>query len=379
MSNGEKISTEKAVELVCQWLKDDGCVPFLGAAFSARKAGDPDGDGVPSTNEMLKALNSAESSLARALDQFGDPPNGMLAAFLTEQFKDAKPKRCHHLAARLPFRTVITTNCDDLMERAYTNIWKDEVSVVLDEDLCRVGSSDVTVAKPHGCIREAVKNEAALVFTSSQYATFKYHRPMLTRWLAAILATHHVIYLGYGLEDPDVLKAILHGLDVGNSLRRAPKPLSLAVLGPGERTNFASFERYFGCEEPEKKADRRDRSDLIQEVLQTAPKQFMRNCCLAALRDTFPVSLIQWHLRPDEVPEAKKYFAKFFAAGLVEPVMKMGDQWYRLCTELKTKCEQRLSPNALTSIIDDYLRFLKVESDRLQKQKGGSAECSGPH
>jgi hypothetical protein len=380
------MSTDRAVDMVCDWLDGDGCVLFLGAAFSARKEGDVEGGGVPGTRELLKSLPpppaSPEETLSSALEaKFGHPPKGKLQSFLREQFQGSKPKRGHHLAARLPFRTVITTNCDDLMERACRNIWKDVATVVFDEDLCRAGSADVTVVKPHGCVNE---DEAALVFTTSQYAIFPYGRPMLTRWLTATLATHHTLYLGYGLNDDNVLGTIVPGLN-SSPLRRkvdVGPPISLAVLGEGQRPDFGRFEEITKIEPVEcdaeefikkvydrhfarKRAEDHSRIELIQETLESAPERFMQNCCLATLRDTFPVSLIQWNLSMQEVRDAKTRFMNFFAAGLVEPVMKMGDQWYRLCTDLRTKCETRLSQGGRKSALADYYRFLQSELERL--------------
>ena len=107
------------------------------------------------------------------------------------------------------------------------------------------GSSDVTLVKPHGCILEAERDEAILVFTTSQYDNFSTGRPNLERWLTAILATHHVLYLGYGLNDGNVLHAILKGRGEG-SLRRTSKarpPGSLAVLGMDDRPDFLDLRR----------------------------------------------------------------------------------------------------------------------------------------
>ena len=119
MHNDDRLEIEEAVDHVCHWLSGDGCVLFLGAAFSGREEGDEEGEGVPSGTELLNVLNSKHNSqyrtLASALEaKYGHGPRGMLARFLAEQFKGAKPTIGHHLAARLPFRTVITTNCDDL-------------------------------------------------------------------------------------------------------------------------------------------------------------------------------------------------------------------------------------------------------------------------
>ena len=73
----------------------------------------------------------------------------------------------------------------------------------------------------------------------------------------------------------------------------------------------------------------------------------MRNFCLATLRDAFPVSLIQWKMSEPQKQQAKEWFAKFFDAGLVEPVLKMGGQWYRRRSELRTVCCNRLAQEGL--------------------------------
>lgn len=175
----------QAVEDVCEWLgeRSGGCVLFLGAAFSARDKSDPDAGGVLSADELRRIFNPVENDLAETLER-EKRPEGSLARFLEEHFwsRDSTrftPKRVHHLVARLPFRTVITTNCDDLMEEAYKSIWKDVAGVVFDKDLSKLGTTDIDLIKPHGCVIAAQKvdldarsRDDIFVFKRSQYDNF---------------------------------------------------------------------------------------------------------------------------------------------------------------------------------------------------------------
>ncbi len=386
MGTNQKMTLEAGVETVCGWLNEDGCILFLGAAFSARSDGDGTGIGVPSTNDLLKILNSDSETLSDALEEkFGQNASGGLGRFIVEQFGSAKPRNGHHVAARLPFRTVITTNCDELMEHAYQNIWKDAVKVVIDEDMQRLGSADVSVVKPHGCVREVLTDrryEAFLVFTRSQYETFAQGRPHLARWLTAILATHHFLYLGYGLNDEHFLKFLSEAM-AGNPFRRisgpnekSKLPMSLAVLGDRPRPEFYRFQHMTNVHLVESAADTFiekvyeqyskqsktaaiNRANKIREAFQEAPPEFMWNCCLASLRGAFPLELIQWNLHGEQIAKAQEWFSRFYQVGLVEPVMRMGGQWYHLHRDLTTICHKRALCE-LDHALKQYRAFLRT-------------------
>lgn len=382
---------QNALTEVREWLLcGRGCAVFLGAAFSARSDQEPDAGGVPSSlklREILKAEPREELSAVFQRLYHGDP--GGLTRFLLKQFGGSpgpKPKQAHYQLARLPFRTVITTNCDGLMEVAYQTIWKDVARIVLDEDLPKVGTKDVTLIKPHGCVVEATSwmengrsADDLFVFTQSQYESFSVRRPSLTQWLTAVLTTHHVLYLGYDISDEPLVKMLATG--VGNKpLKRHANQAqyqSYAIMGDSRKSDFerfgfitnikqvkagaAEFVQLLVQEYTRALTHRRSQcEDLIKHTLSQAPKRFIDNCCLASLIDAFPLDLLTWRIKGDEASEAKQCFKNLYREGLVEPVMRLGTQWYRfhkfVLDSFQPKTMDRLKTGDLNVL--DYEVFL---------------------
>ena len=384
---------DRAIEYVCDWLLNGpGCVLFLGAAFSARDEQRPHLVGVPSTEELLGILNAGQDEKLSAVleKKYGNahaPPGG-LKRFLREHFlsdekNPVKPKEVHYHTAQLPFRTVITTNCDNLMEIAYDSAWKRVAHVVLDEDLPKAGTKDVTLVKPHGCVLEADEN--CFVFTQSQYDRFSDNRPQLVKWLTAVLATHPILFLGYGVRDANIIDVIKEGLK-GESLRRHSGQKRLggyAVMGNISAKGFESFELMAGIRRVEAGADEfmeelvkkysqlakknrpLDCVSIINEAKANAPEQFIRNCQMGSLVDAFPSALLNWKIRDQSDKEKAQYWCQhFIQEGLLEPVMRFGEQWYSLHRGVVDYCLQRLRDSSkegerLRDRVKHYRDFLK--------------------
>lgn len=387
------VPLDNAIDDVCRWLIDGkGCVLFLGAAFSAR---DSDGTGVPSTADLLRVLGrDPGEDLSEALEnKYGPGTRGGLTYFFETQLGSKSntqpiPKRGHYLAAQLPFRTVITTNCDGLMEQAYESMWKDVARVVLDEDLQKVATRDVTIVKPHGCVVEA-REDDFFVFTKSQYKGFSSGRPLLVKWLTAILATHHVLYLGYGIKDKNFLKVIEAGLG-GDPLRRRNErlpPGSYAVLGEQDRPDFVLFANLTGINLIQASAEEfmarlvaeylwrlrarsRDCEGLLREAMNDSPR-FVQNCRLASLVGSIPIDLLQWELKSvKEEEKAQDYFWRFYQEGLLVPEMAADGQWYRLHKDVIRMCLRSISKVDRVLLLKEYKRFL---SEYQQKNARGNS------
>ncbi len=141
--------------------------------------------------ELIACLgeSSAHDFLAEVFD-----PDGLV------------PSRLHELLVALPFRRIVTTNYDNLLERAFVNVHKRPIRCwCLDEllSLDHLPDDDKGIIKLHGDLDQP----NSIVLGQRQYqkllGTDKYHA-----LLEEIFSQHSVLMIGYGLRDSDVLSAL---------------------------------------------------------------------------------------------------------------------------------------------------------------------------
>ena len=128
------------------------CVFFVGAGLSS-------GAGLPGWTSLVRRLGDdlglPWSDRHDYLDlaqwyreRFG---RERLAAVLRELYATpARPTLAHYLLMSLPVRHVLTTNYDDLLERALDGLKRHPVKVLHQEDVARTGQNEVFVVKLHG-------------------------------------------------------------------------------------------------------------------------------------------------------------------------------------------------------------------------------------
>lgn len=141
------------------------------------------------------------------------------------------PARVHELLAAVPFRGYITTNYDNLLERAHSRVWNRHLRVLFPESGREFEALHGTrpLLKLHGDMDNAV----SIVLGHRDYL-----RAIWTQAYAAviksILSRFTVLFVGYGLRDLDVLlpldQLVYEGVDFRHYL------LSVrGVLGPIEK------------------------------------------------------------------------------------------------------------------------------------------------
>jgi hypothetical protein len=177
------------------------CVFFVGAGLSS-------GAGLPGWSSLVKRLgddlglpwNDRHDYLDLAQwyrERFG---RERLASVLRELYaKPAKPTLAHYLLMSLPVRHVITTNYDDLLERALIGLKRHPVKVLHQEDVARTGQNEVFVVKLHGDIAHADE----IILTRDDYDEFFHRRPAMALLLEGLLLNQTFLFVGYGLRDPN--------------------------------------------------------------------------------------------------------------------------------------------------------------------------------
>lgn len=240
-------------------LNSGSVIPFLGAGASlgAAVSGGVAPEELPSGSELAAQLaldsnfpKDEEPSLASVAQYYEDVAAGRVALYeqlRTVFMKEYAPGRIHHFLAGLPGPTlIVTTNYDDLLERALRHAgkpfdlvihttdptlgerllwWADdaeEPELVVANKLYIDLEQTTVVYKMHGAVDRVLATRDQYVITEDDYVDF------LTRLIKqeafpAILAEpfqkRHFLFLGYGLRDWN-LRVILNRVD--KDLRHGP-------------------------------------------------------------------------------------------------------------------------------------------------------------
>ena len=194
---------------------------FLGAGVSSSSR-DDNGNSPKSWSDFLSAacnlirdckLRDEISGLIRhrnyllalqAISDISDPSD--YQALLDENFNNPSytPSELHKVIMKLDSSIVITTNFDKIYEK-YCESTSQEGYKVVTYDTGNLGdhlrSDQRVIIKAHGTINDFQK----MIFTKSQYHKAKAQYPHFYEILKAILLTKTCIFIGCGMDDPDIL------------------------------------------------------------------------------------------------------------------------------------------------------------------------------
>lgn len=113
-----------------------------------------------------------------------------------------EPSDQHRSISRLPFSQVITTNLDDLLERAYQPTQSD-LDPDPDEIMSRLRQDEFCVIKLHG----TVANLGKIVIDDNDYRNAS-RAEALRQCLELIFLTKTVLFVGHSLRDPDLTERL---------------------------------------------------------------------------------------------------------------------------------------------------------------------------
>ncbi|HEX8290555.1 MAG TPA: SIR2 family protein, partial [Pyrinomonadaceae bacterium] len=196
-------------------LQQRKCVLFVGSGLSAAA-------GLPTWRGLLEditgwaerhqpgAVSVADVKALLAKDKFVEVaqhlrdvlgPDGLQRALAERLDVESLPlPAVHQLVARLPFRAIITTNFDQLIERAYGH--RIPVATQLDaEKLAEyIGDPDqLFLLKAHGDVSRA----ATIVLAEQEFSRLINRDEVFKRSFISLFMTHAVLFVGYSLADPD--------------------------------------------------------------------------------------------------------------------------------------------------------------------------------
>lgn len=248
-------------------IRDDNCVAFVGAGFSAaarfpqwkeliRRLAEqlPAEDGHDKTGELVRSLLSGQAApssrdlemaaqlLLDALTE--DKFCGHLEeAFSKDTLPEAMQLRLKHLRG-IPFRAIVTTNFDPLLPgtlpsaEAYRQLlrprrrlspWREAITRVAlaEESVSGFHSdTDALVVQLHG----QLECSESLVLTRSQYRRRLYGNPAYLTMLRSLLATSTVLFLGYSLTDAYLNELRSELVEAFSGRRGITDPIAWAVI-----------------------------------------------------------------------------------------------------------------------------------------------------
>lgn len=181
-------------------IKAGNVVLFVGPGLSR-------GAGLPSWTELIRPL-AQEIDVPADTDplkiaQYYELERGRHA--LIQYVLDAtdasnrQPTDTHFCLAQLPVQTWLTTNYDDLIERAFSKRKTRYRKVVQDQDLPYLSSDETSLVKMHGD-REQPNS---IIITEQDYFTYFKRFPLVQIKLANLLAEKSFLFVGYDSTDPD--------------------------------------------------------------------------------------------------------------------------------------------------------------------------------
>ena len=176
---------------------------------------------------MINLLNWAEAEKIRFwgdpedIKQMIDKGNFLMAAqelqdrlgsakigeFLDFVFgdKSVRPSNAHLLLPHIPFRAILTTNYDSLIEGGYALKSDGKIPPVFtQEDLLDRPSplrrNDFFIFKLHGHI----DRPSTIILGSRDYQEILFRTPGYRHFIETLFSTHTIVFVGFGAEDPDL-------------------------------------------------------------------------------------------------------------------------------------------------------------------------------
>jgi len=205
--------TDNEWQLIVKNIKREQCIPFLGAGASL---GFEKNAGLPTAGQLAQMLadecgysGSDKTDFFRVSQYYvmaRDPHDLQCVIRDKLSVPGVKPGIIHNVLASLPFRYILTTNFDDLMEKAFVNAEK-----FPNEEIYRVRGNTselkpATIKEPivyklHGSIKEI----STMITTEDNVIDFLaailMSEPPLPSEIKSLFTNSSILFIGYGLKD----------------------------------------------------------------------------------------------------------------------------------------------------------------------------------
>ncbi|MGV3632249.1 MAG: SIR2 family NAD-dependent protein deacylase [Bacteroidota bacterium] len=203
------------------------CVLFVASGLSSQVIRS-NGEKLPNWSGFLKELldwsiskQVAFNSRPEEIEEMISKGNHLMAAeelqevinpndfeeFLNNIFRDpeVKPSECHNVITKIPFRAILTSNYDNLIEGAYTIssggvIPKKLTFHDVNQASMALRKKDFFIFKMHGDLDRSQN----IVLGSRSYNSLLYKSPEYLSFLETLFTTQTVLFIGFGGNDPDI-------------------------------------------------------------------------------------------------------------------------------------------------------------------------------
>jgi hypothetical protein len=231
--------------LIVSKIKLHRCVPFLGAGASL---GNDDEVGLPTASQLAKILAAQCGFPGKDVTDFFRVTQYYRMVFDEDLLREAvtaalrvkklRPTAVHRALAELPLEYVLTTNFDDLMERAFREEAQKNARAFSYErrgnklDLPNATEQEPIVYKLHGSIDKSesmvLTEDDVVDFLACMIASDPEVPPSITR----LFKDYSILFIGYGLKDLNV-RVMLRALRGRREV--APSAASFAIQrGPDD-------------------------------------------------------------------------------------------------------------------------------------------------
>lgn len=159
--------------------------------------------------------------------------------YIAEIISEFKPLPHHLQIPEFKWKAIFTTNYDSIIETAYQQS-KNSLQILkpISKNTPRVQiftSEDVLpYYKLHGSINDIADTQSPLVLTLDQFANYDSKRENLFRELQELMINYTFIFVGFGMQDPDI-RTILNKLDDNHSSRVRSYIVRPSMIEPEER------------------------------------------------------------------------------------------------------------------------------------------------
>lgn len=255
---------EDLLPALASYVRAGRCALFVGAGLSravgyptwkgllerlieqvpARTGGDQTGSGGDQERGELRALLDAGkyADLADQCRELLGP--SQLFGFLRRELSGRQPRiESHGAITRTPYRCIVTTNFDTLLEEAYANWSRRGVPrAPCGHELAEHGTllldDAFFILKAHGSISDA----ASIVFATEDYRRIIHANPAFQSVMSTILLSNAVLFVGYSLSDPN-FRLLLESQLTTFGAKAPPRYAIMESIGRYER---ALMERTMG-------------------------------------------------------------------------------------------------------------------------------------
>lgn len=240
-------STEDFVDSVCEAVASGGAVCLLGAGFAAAGT-DHDGKEIPNTANLVREIKAAiglenedVGSLTDIADYCEDRADLQISLrkLLMARLTLCKPGHDQKSVMTYPWRSIFTTNFDDIVEACLPN---GAAQIITPASTALDRSPTTTpIYYMHGRARDLLESSIDPRFVLSERNYLRLHednRELYAQLQNELFAAKHIVLIGYSLRDLEVARIFI---EAGHAFRGKTLIVTGSTETPYSTARLAKF------------------------------------------------------------------------------------------------------------------------------------------